>query len=81
MLVSVNAILPVLCLDLNGDTVRLDTGQVLEYLPWKVDVDISGKPFEKVAGVRMKKYAIDKTATKDGKLMDNDIVLFRGQEL
>lgn len=25
----------------------------------------------------MKKYAIDKTATKDGKLMDNDIVLFR----
>lgn len=64
-------------LDLNGDTVRLDTGQVLEYLPWKVDVDISGKPFEKVAGARMKKYAIDKTATKDGKLMDNDIVLFR----
>ena len=63
--------------DLNGDTVRLDTGQVLEYLPWKVDVDISGKPFEKVAGARMKKYAIDKTATKDGKLMDNDIVLFR----
>ena len=64
-------------LDLNGDTVRLDTGQVLEYLPWKVDVDISGKSFEKVAGARMKKYAIDKTATKDGKLMDNDIVLFR----
>ena len=64
-------------LDLNGDTVRLDTGQVLEYLPWKVDVDISGKPFEKVAGARMKKYAIDKTATKDGKLMYNDIVLFR----
>ena len=64
-------------LDLNGDTVRLDTGQVLEYLPWKVDVDISGKPFEKVAGARMKKYAIDKTATKEGKLMDNDIVLFR----
>lgn len=64
-------------LDLNGDTVRLDTGQGLEYLPWKVDVDISGKSFEKVAGARMKKYAIDKTATKDGKLMDNDIVLFR----
>lgn len=64
-------------LDLNGDTVRLDTGEVLEYLPWKVDVDVSGKPYEKVAGARMKKYAIDKTATKDGKLMDNDIVLFR----
>lgn len=64
-------------LDLNGDTVRLDNGKVLEYLPWEVDVDISGKPYEKTAGARMKKYAIDKTATKDGKLMDNDIVLFR----
>ncbi len=64
-------------LDLNGDTVRLDTGEVLEYLPWLVDVDITGKPYEKVAGARMKKYAIDKTATKDGKLSDNDIVLFR----
>ena len=64
-------------LDLNGDTVRLDTGEVLEYLPWLVDVDITGKSYEKVAGARMKKYAIDKTATKDGKLSDNDIVLFR----
>lgn len=26
---------------------------------------------------RMKKYAIDETATKDGKLMENDIVLYR----
>ena len=64
-------------LDLNGDTVRLDTGEVLEYLPWLVDVDITGKPYEKVAGARMKKYAIDKTATKYVKLSDNDIVLFR----
>lgn len=64
-------------LDLNGDTIRLDNGVVLEYLPWMVDLDVSGKTYEKVAGARMKKYAIDKTATKDGKLMDNDIVLFR----
>lgn len=64
-------------LDLNGDTIRLDNGVVLEYLPWTVDLDVSGKTYEKVAGARMKKYAIDKTATKDGKLMDNDIVLFR----
>lgn len=64
-------------LDLNGDTVRLDNGQVLEYLPWEVALDVSGTPSEKTAGARMKKYAIDKTATKDGKLMDNDIVLFR----
>lgn len=64
-------------LDLNGDTIRLDNGGVLEYLPWTVDLDVSGKTYEKVAGARMKKYAIDKTATKDDKLMDNDIVLFR----
>lgn len=51
-------------LDLNGDTIRLDNGVVLEYLPWTVDLDVSGKTYEKVAGARMKKYAIDKTATK-----------------
>ncbi|WP_129733918.1 RagB/SusD family nutrient uptake outer membrane protein [Parabacteroides goldsteinii] len=64
-------------LDLNGDTIRLDNGEVLVYLPWEVDLDVSGRASEKVAGARMKKYAIDKTGTKDGKLSDNDIVLFR----
>ena len=49
----------------------------LEYFPWKVDVDISNTPYEKTPGARMKKYAIDETATKDGKLMENDIVLYR----
>lgn len=63
--------------DLHGDTVRLDNGKVLEYLPWKIALDLSGKPEEKTAGARMKKYEVDETATKDGKLMDNDIVLFR----
>ena len=33
--------------------------------------------FEETAGARMKKYEVDKNDTKDGKLMDNDIVLFR----
>lgn len=64
-------------LDLNGDTIRLDNGEVLVYLPWEIALDVSGRKAEKTAGARMKKYAIDKTATKDGKLMDNDIVLFR----
>ena len=64
-------------LDLNGDTIRLDNGDILVYLPWEVDLDVSGRASEKVAGARMKKYAIDKTGTKDGKLSDNDIVLFR----
>lgn len=63
--------------DLNGNAVKLDNGTILEYLPWEVRLDLSGLPAEKTAGARMKKYAIDKNATKDGKLQDNDIVLFR----
>ena len=63
--------------DLKGNIVRLDDGTVLEYLPWKVELDISNTPYEQTAGARMKKYEVDETATKDGKLMENDIVLFR----
>ena len=63
--------------DLKGNIVRLDDGNVLEYLPWKVELDISNTPYEQTAGARMKKYEVDETATKDGKLMENDIVLFR----
>ena len=40
-------------------------------------MDLSGSPYVETAGARMKKYEVDKNATKDGKLMDNDIVLFR----
>ena len=36
-----------------------------------------GKPNNTTAGARMKKYEVDKTGLKDGKLLDNDIVLFR----
>lgn len=63
--------------DLKGKIVRMDDGTVLEYLPWEVALDVSNTPYEKTAGARMKKYAIDETATKDGKLMENDIVLYR----
>ncbi|WP_455672291.1 RagB/SusD family nutrient uptake outer membrane protein [Phocaeicola sp.] len=63
--------------DLKGNVIRLDDGTILEYYPWEVAVDISDTPYEKTAGARMKKYAIDTNATKDGKLMENDIVLFR----
>ncbi len=55
----------------------MDNGTILEYLPWKVALDISNTPYVQTAGARMKKYEIDETATKDGKLMENDIVLFR----
>ena len=53
------------------------TGKPLEYLPWVVELDLSGSPYVEVAGARMNKYAIDKNAIKGGKIMDNDIVLFR----
>ena len=39
--------------------------------------DSTDTPHEQTAGARMKKYEVDPTATKDGKLMENDIVLFR----
>jgi starch-binding outer membrane protein, SusD/RagB family len=63
--------------DLKGNVVKLDNGTVLEYFPLKVLLDVSNTPYEKTAGARMKKYEVDVTGTKDGKLMENDIVLFR----
>ena len=52
-------------------------GNMLEYKPWEVELDLSDSPYLETAGARMNKYTVDKNATKDGKLMDNDIVLFR----
>lgn len=63
--------------DLNGVQVKLDDGTPLIYEPWKVALDVSGKPWEKTAGARMRKYEVDPTGTKDGNQSDNDIVLFR----
>ena len=40
-------------------------------------MEIIDPRFIETAGARMKKYEIDKNATKEGRLMDNDIVLFR----
>lgn len=63
--------------DLKGNVVKLDDGTALVYEPWNVKLDLSDEPYEKTAGARMKKYEIDDKAMKDGKLMENDIVLFR----
>ena len=63
--------------DLKGNVVKLDDGTALVYEPWKVKLDLSDEPYEKTAGARMKKYEIDDKAMKDGKQMENDIVLFR----
>jgi len=53
------------------------TGEPLIYYPWEVKMDLSGGEYVETAGARMKKYEVDLNATKYGKLMDNDIVLFR----
>jgi hypothetical protein len=63
--------------DLNYNVVLDRTGKPLVYYPLEVQLDLSGSPYVETAGARMKKYAVDKNAPKDGKLMDNDIVLFR----
>lgn len=63
--------------DLSYQVVTDRTGQPLVYYPDKVEMDLSGSPYVETAGARMKKYQVDKNAPKDGKLMDNDIVLFR----
>lgn len=63
--------------DLSGAQVYLSTGEPLVYQPLSVALDLTGSPDEKIAGARMKKYVPDPNAAKDGKLMDNDIVIFR----
>ena len=63
--------------DLNGKVVTLQNGDTLEYHPWAIKLVLTGDTYQATAGARMHKYAVDITATKDGKLMNNDIVLFR----
>ena len=57
--------------------VRDRNGEVFEYKPREVELDLSDSPYLETAGARMNKYVVDRNATKNGKLMDNDIVLFR----
>ena len=63
--------------DLDGNPILDRTGKPLVYYPDKVAKDLGNNPFVETAGARMQKYTIDKNGTKDGKLTDNDIVLFR----
>ena len=63
--------------DRYGDIIPDRTGAPLTYYPYAVKMDLSYDPYVETAGARMKKYDIDKNATKDGTLLDNDIVLFR----
>ena len=61
----------------DGSVVMLDNGQPLEYMPLAVERNLTNSPYIKTAGARMSKYEIDRTAYMDGKLQDNDIVLYR----
>jgi hypothetical protein len=63
--------------DLKGKIITDRTGAPLIYRPWSAAIDVSDSTYKETAGARMRKYEVDKNAPKDGKLMDNDIVLFR----
>ena len=50
----------------------------LHYKPLAVtEFDLSGEIYEKTAGARIYKYEIDPNSFADGRLINNDIVLFR----
>ena len=63
----------------NGQTVYEDDGVTpLVYYPLAVtDIDLTDLPHEKTAGARLHKYPNDPTARADGRMQNNDIVLFR----
>lgn len=63
--------------DNDGKPVIMQNGEPLTYHPEAIKLDVTGDKYEALAGARMRKYAVDYTSSKDGKLMHNDIVLFR----
>ena len=63
--------------DMNGFIINDRSGKPFEYEPFEVAMDLSDSPYKETGGARMKKYEIDRYATESGKLMSNDIVLFR----
>ncbi len=63
--------------DLSGMSIPDKQGEPLVYYPLEVALNLTGAPHMETAGARMKKYEIDPDAARDGKVMDNDIVLFR----
>lgn len=63
--------------EVDGKPVTLDDGTQLEYMPLAVEENLTASPYKETAGARMKKYEVDRTAYSDGRIPDNDIVLFR----
>lgn len=75
---------PRFTLNFFADTVKVDgkyikqsNGESLVYCPKEIRMQLTGSDYEKTAGARMYKYEIDRTAFDDGKLQNNDIVLYR----
>lgn len=64
-------------LRVDGKIVTQENGEPLVYQPLVMAENLTYSPYEKTAGARMSKYEIDRKAYSDGKLQDNDIVLFR----
>lgn len=63
--------------EVDGKYVTMDDGTLLEYKPLAVEVNLTASPYLETAGARMKKYEVDRTAYSDGRMPDNDIVLYR----
>ena len=63
--------------EVDGKYVTLDDGTPLEYQPLAVEQNLTASKYIETAGARMKKYEVDRTAYSDGRMPDNDIVLYR----
>lgn len=63
--------------EVDGKYVTMDDGTPLEYKPLAVEENLTASPYLETAGARMKKYEVDRTAYSDGRMPDNDIVLYR----
>ena len=63
--------------EVDGSYVTLDDGKSLVYMPLAVEQNLTASQYIETAGARMKKYEVDRTAYSDGRMPDNDIVLYR----
>ena len=63
--------------EVDGNYVTLDDGTPLEYKPLAVEQNLTASQYIETAGARMKKYEVDRTAYSDGRMPNNDIVLYR----
>lgn len=67
--------------EVDGKYVTMEDGTPLEYKPLAVEKNLTASPYLETAGARMKKYEVDRTAYSDGRMPNNDIVLYRYADL